>query len=73
MDRLDLYLIRHAPTISPKGVVPLADPDADLSDQSAFRQLAGQLPVSAMWMVSPETLPDDSGNTFAIQVPPQHR
>ena len=79
MDRLDLYLIRHAPTISPKGVVPLADPDADLSDQSAFRQLAGQLPVSAMWMVSPlkrcqmtaETLMQSGA--AAAQVKPDNR
>ena len=53
MDRLDLYLIRHAPTITPKGVVPPADPDPDLSDEPAFRQLAGQLPRAAMWWVSP--------------------
>ena len=79
MDRLDLYLIRHAPTISPKGIVPPADPDADLSDQSAFRQLAGDLPASAMWWVSPlkrcqmtaETLLQSGAS--AAQVTPDQR
>ena len=79
MDRLDLYLIRHAPTISPKGIVPPADPDADLSDQTAFRQLAGNLPASAMWWVSPlkrcqmtaETLLQSGAS--AAQVTPDQR
>lgn len=53
MERLELFLVRHAPSIHPKGVVPPHDPDADLSDHQAFAGVARCLPKEAPWWVSP--------------------
>lgn len=50
---LNLTLIRHAPTIYPKGTLPPRDPDVDLSDDDAIAFTAGHIPKDAEWWVSP--------------------
>lgn len=46
-------LIRHAPTISPKGTLPPADPDVDLSDRARLNHLARAVPEASEWWISP--------------------
>lgn len=53
MRRLELYLIRHAPSIHARGIVPPADPAADISATASFKALASALPEAAPWWVSP--------------------
>ena len=64
MERLDLFLVRHAPAIHPKGIVPPHDPDADCTDSSAFASLARALPEKSPWWVSPLTRCRMTANTL---------
>ena len=51
---ISLSLIRHAPTIYPKGTLPPYDPDIDLDGKDkALSGLAHALPDDAAWLVSP--------------------
>lgn len=50
---ITIHLIRHAPTLHDKGTLPPYDPDVDLSQQGRISALAGVLPPSSVWWVSP--------------------
>lgn len=50
---ISISFIRHAPTIYPKGTLPPADPDVDLSDQQQIMRTANLIPQQAEWWISP--------------------
>ncbi|MCE2517864.1 MAG: histidine phosphatase family protein [Alphaproteobacteria bacterium] len=50
---ITVTLVRHAPTIYPKGTLPPVDPDVDLTDQAQITRLAQRLPDQAEWWISP--------------------
>ena len=50
---ISISLIRHAPTIYPKGTLPPADPDVDLSDEEQIKRTANAIPQQAKWWISP--------------------
>ena len=50
---ISISLIRHAPTIYPKGTLPPADPDVDLSNLDQINRTAGLIPPQAEWWISP--------------------
>ena len=53
MRRVELHMIRHAPSVHDKGMVPPRDPEADLGNRTGFEATARHLPDDAVWWVSP--------------------
>jgi len=50
---LTVTLIRHAPTIYPKGTLPPYDAEVDLGDAEQIRRQSSLIPPHAEWWISP--------------------